>query len=182
MPSRFMISMFFSAIAHITGWPPNVTPCEYIEVASRNGSITSSRAITAPIGAVGRREPLRARDDVRPDVVALGAEPVAEPAEAGDHLVGGEEDVVLVADRANALPVAGGRREAAAGVLYGLHVDEADGLRAEREDRLLEVVEQEPRELRLRLLGRPVVAVRVVDVPYLGHERLERGARAPGSR
>ena len=27
-----MISMFFSAIAHITGWPPNVIPCEYIEV------------------------------------------------------------------------------------------------------------------------------------------------------
>ena len=50
MPSRFMISMFLSAIAHITGCPPNVTPCEYIDVASRNGSITASRASTAPIG------------------------------------------------------------------------------------------------------------------------------------
>ena len=44
-----MISMFLSAIAHMTGWPPNVIPCEYIVVASRNGSITSSRATTAPI-------------------------------------------------------------------------------------------------------------------------------------
>ena len=46
-----MISMFLSAIADITGWPPNVIPCEYIEAPSRNGSITVSVAITAPIAA-----------------------------------------------------------------------------------------------------------------------------------
>ena len=49
--SRFMISMFFSAIAHITGWPPKVMPCENIEVSERNGSITPSVATTAPIAA-----------------------------------------------------------------------------------------------------------------------------------
>jgi hypothetical protein len=46
-----MISMFFSAIAAITGCPPKVIPCEYMEVDSRNGSITRSVAITAPIAA-----------------------------------------------------------------------------------------------------------------------------------
>ena len=49
--SRFMISMFLSAIALITGCPPNVIPCVYIEDASRNGSITRSVATTAPIAA-----------------------------------------------------------------------------------------------------------------------------------
>ena len=46
-----MISMFFSAIAHVVGWPPKVIPWEYIDVDSRNGSITRSVAITAPIAA-----------------------------------------------------------------------------------------------------------------------------------
>ena len=46
-----MISMFLSAIAAITGWPPKVIPWEYIDVASRNGAATVSVAITAPIAA-----------------------------------------------------------------------------------------------------------------------------------
>jgi hypothetical protein len=52
-----MISMFLSAIAHITGCPPKVMPCEYIEVSSRNGSITRSVAITAPIAACEEESP-----------------------------------------------------------------------------------------------------------------------------
>ena len=55
--SRFMISMFFSAIAHITGWPPNVIPCEYIDASSRKGAITLSLAITAPIAAYEEERP-----------------------------------------------------------------------------------------------------------------------------
>ena len=51
IPSRFMISMFFSAIADMTGWPPNVIPCEYIEEPSRNGAATLSDTTTAPIAA-----------------------------------------------------------------------------------------------------------------------------------
>ncbi len=46
-----MISMFLSAIAAWTGWPPKVIPCVYIAVPSRNGSITRSVAIRAPIAA-----------------------------------------------------------------------------------------------------------------------------------
>ena len=92
---------------------------------------------------IGGRETLRAADQVGPDVVALGREPVADAAEAGDHLVGGEQDVVAVAELAHAAPVAGGGDEGAARVLDGLHVDEADRLGPHREDRALEVVEQE---------------------------------------
>ena len=53
-----MISMFLSAIAQATGWPPNVIPCVYVRVPSRNGSITASRAITAPIEAYADERPL----------------------------------------------------------------------------------------------------------------------------
>ena len=56
--SRFMISMFLSAIALITGWPPNVIPCEYIDVSCRNGSMTRSVATTAPIAAYEDESPL----------------------------------------------------------------------------------------------------------------------------
>ena len=103
---------------------------------------------------VGRGQALRRRDDVRPDVVALRPEPVPDPAEAGDHLVRREQDVVAVAELPHAAPVALGRGEAAAGVLHRLHVDEAHRLRPHLEDRLLELVEEEPRELLLGLLRR----------------------------
>jgi hypothetical protein len=122
-------------------------------------------------------EPLRARHDVRPDVVALGREPVPDAPEAGDHLVGREQDVVAVAEVADALPVAGRGDEGAPGVLDGLHVNQADGLRPHLLDRPLELVEQEGRELLFRLLRRAVVPVRVAHVPDLGDERLERSAQ-----
>ena len=53
-----MISMFLSAIAACTGWPPNVMPCVYIEAPSRNGSATRSVASTAPIAAYEDESPL----------------------------------------------------------------------------------------------------------------------------
>ena len=49
--------MFFIATAHAVGWPPNVIPCEYMP-ASRNGSITRSVAMTAPIGTYADDSPL----------------------------------------------------------------------------------------------------------------------------
>jgi hypothetical protein len=53
-----MISMFLSAIAACTGWPPNVIPCVYICDSSRNGSMTASVVITAPIDAYADESPL----------------------------------------------------------------------------------------------------------------------------
>ena len=136
--------------------------------------MTRSLAMTRPDRRVRRGEPLRGGDHVRPDVVALGSEPRPDPAEAGDDLVGAEQDPVAVADLANAGPVAVGRREGPAGVLHRLHDHHRDCLGPGLEDRLLEVVEQERCELLLRLLVRAVVAVRVADVERVGHERLER--------
>ena len=51
MRSRRMISMFLSATAACTGWPPKVMPCMYIASGFLNGSITRSLAISAPIAA-----------------------------------------------------------------------------------------------------------------------------------
>src|SRR3954469_23825405 len=58
MRSRFMISMFFSAIAHMTGWPPNVIPCVNMDVPDANGSNTLSVVMTAPIDAYADDRPL----------------------------------------------------------------------------------------------------------------------------
>src|SRR5919106_6448599 len=124
---------------------------------------------------VGRREPLRARDQVRADVVALGCEPSAEPAEGGDDLVRAEEDPVAVADLAHATPVALRRREGAAGVLHGLHDHHRHRLRPSLLDRLVELLEQERGELGLRLPRRPVEAVGVPHVHDVRDKRLERG-------
>src|SRR3954449_9754495 len=52
-----MISMFFSAIAHMTGCPPKVTPCVYIAVPDANGSYTLSVVMTAPIDAYADDRP-----------------------------------------------------------------------------------------------------------------------------
>ena len=125
---------------------------------------------------IRRREPLRAGDHVGLDVVVLGAEPGAEAAEAGDHLVGAEQDSVLVADLAHALPVARRRRERAAGILHRLHQDHRHRLGPRLLDRRVEVLEQERGELLLGLVLRPVVAVGVAHVDHVRHERLERRA------
>ena len=49
--------MFFSAIAAMTGCPPNVIPCENIDVAHMNGSITRSVATTPPIAPYDEDRP-----------------------------------------------------------------------------------------------------------------------------
>ena len=53
-----MISMFLSATAACTGWPPKVMPCVYMDPGFVNGSITRSVAITAPMAAYADDSPL----------------------------------------------------------------------------------------------------------------------------
>ena len=179
MPSRFMISMFLSAIAHMTGCPPNVMPWRE---HARAGRERLHHAVVGDDGAdrrVGRGQALGGQDHVRLDVVLLRAEPGAEAAEAVDDLVGDQQDAVVVADLADALEVALRRGEDAAGVLDRLHDHHRDRGRVERLQRVQEVVEQEVRELLLRLPLRAVVAVGVAAVADLGDERLERRAQRP---
>ncbi len=109
-------------------------------------------------------------------------EPVADAAEARDHLVGAEQDPVAVADLAHALEVALRRCERATRVLHRLHDHHRDRARPGGDDRLLEIVEQEGCELLLGLLGRPVVAVGVAHVQCVGNERLERDSSAQRCR
>ena len=63
-----------------------------------------------------------------------------EPAEGADDLVGDQQHVVLVADLAHPLEVAGRRREAAAGVLHRLEEDGGDRVRALEQDGPLDLV------------------------------------------
>src|SRR3954466_8949628 len=119
---------------------------------------------------VGAREALGRRDDVGLVAVLLGAEVVAEAAERADDLVGDHQDVVLVADLANALEVALGRREAAAGVLDRLHDHGGDRLGALE----LDPVRDGLGEVLGAVARRQAVHVRVRDVAAAGGERLER--------
>src|SRR6185295_7182344 len=59
-------------------------------------------------------------DHVGLDAVALRGPPLSGSAEAGDDLVRDEEDVVLLAQRADGTPVALGRRDHATGADDGL--------------------------------------------------------------
>src|SRR3712207_6981493 len=62
-------SMFASATAADTGWPPNVMPWLNIVRSPRNGSITRSETIIAPIGAY---------EDVMPLAVVRSEEHTSE--------------------------------------------------------------------------------------------------------
>ena len=112
----------------------------------RNGAASSSpeRLAHAPgddHGAerhVAGADPLRAGHQVRGEAVALAAEPAAEPSEAGDHLVGDEQDAALAADPLDRRPVAVGRRDRAARADHRL-ADERGGAVTELVERPLEV-------------------------------------------
>ena len=115
---------------------------------------------------VARGHALRHRDDVGLVLVALRSEPVAEPPERADDLVGNEQHAGLVADLAHALEVAVAGREAAARVLHRLEEYRRDRLRSFHLDRERD---------RLRGIDRRrAVRVRVRNAYGAGHERLER--------
>ena len=97
-----------------------------------------------------------------------------------------EEHVVLVADLADPLEVAGGRREAAAGVLHRLEEDRGDGVGALELDGLGDAVGGPAAEGLLvvtQVLG-SAVHVGVGHLVRAGHERLEHllGRRDAGDR
>ena len=128
------------ATAHDTGCAPKVWPCR------KRGGVVEERLgeAVADHHAAQRRvaggDALGERDHVGLVAVALAAEHVAEAAERGDDLVADEQDVVLVADLAHALPVAVGWGERAAGVLHRLHEHRGDAVGALHLDAQREVV------------------------------------------
>ena len=130
---------------------------------------------------VGAGDPLRRGDQVGQVVVALGPEPVAEAPPRADDLVGDQQDVVLVADLAHALPVALGRGEAPAGVLHRLHDHGGHRVRALELDLVRHGLGQ------VGLADHPArqaERVRIGHVNAARHQGLERLAqgRDPGRR
>ena len=133
-------------------------------------------------GGVAGGDPLGAGDHVRLVAVALRGEHVAEPAERADDLVADQQHVVLVADLAHPLEVAGRWREAAAGVLHRLEEHRSDGVGALVLDGHLDLVRGPAPEglevlRRGERLGGPV-EVGVRHPERRGHQRLELGLEA----
>src|SRR6266545_2456497 len=112
-------------------------------------------------------------DDVGLVAVAVGAEPVPEPAEGADDLVGDQQHAVAVADLADPLEVAGRWREAAAGVLHRLDVDRGDRLGALHQDAPLDVVGRVQGAVVEVAAALAAVVVGVLDPHRAGHQRLE---------
>ena len=81
---------------------------------------------------VRRGEALGHADQVGGDALARAGEELADPTEAGDHLVGHQQDAVPVGDLPQAGPVARRRRDRAAGVLHRLGDDQRDLVRSRR--------------------------------------------------
>ena len=81
-------------------------------------------------------------DEVRLDVVADRTEPLPDATEPGDDLVGGQQDAVLVGQRAKPGPVPGRRSEATTGVLHRLGDDQRHLVGAGIDDRLLHLLKQ----------------------------------------
>jgi hypothetical protein len=79
-------------------------------------------------------------EKVRRHAIALGGKGVAEAAEAGDHLVEDQQNAVLVADRAQPIEIAFGRRQHAGRAGHRLDDDRGDGRSAVQRDDAFEFV------------------------------------------
>ena len=89
-------------------------------------------------GAVG--DALGRGDDVRRDAEIIGAERRAEAAEGGDDLIEDEQDVVLGADRGEALEIALWRDQHAGGARHRLDDHRGDGRGVVQRDEALQIV------------------------------------------
>ena len=102
---------------------------------------------------IARRRRLGEGDEVGPNAIILRREPRAEATEAGDHLVGEEQDAVFVDDALHLRPVARRRNLDAAGALHRLAGEGGDVLRPDRQDLLPRA--RAPREGRTPRASRP---------------------------
>ena len=119
---------------------------------------------------VAGADPLRAGHQVGREPVALAAEPASEAPEAGDHLVGDQQDAALAADRLHGRPVPVGWRDRAAGADHRL----AD----ERGSAVAELVERAGELFRIVVCDLDHVAdERPEPVAHRGNPRQRRSVR-----
>ena len=127
-------------------------------------------------------QPLRDGHQVRIDLFGFAGEQRARAAEAGDHLVGDEQDAEAPARVAHRLQPAGRRHDHAAGALHGLAEKRGDVVRAEfsdlrfergdrRGDQRLRIVAE---RVAVRVRRRNMVLVRTRQVE-MAMERRQRG-------
>ena len=109
-------------------------------------------------------------------IEGLRPEHVAGAAEAADHLVDDEQDVVLLQDRLHAIEVGRRRHDHAAGAHHRLGEERGDRIGTLAQDQLLEV-RGEPRGERLLALARlrAAVIVRAVGVQDARDRQVEIG-------
>ena len=129
------------AAAQPTAWFSKVCSVDEVDVAVRE------RRRDAPVHSDHRDRPvaggkaLRAHPHIGVDRPVVAAEHASCPAEPGDHLVRDQDDVVLVADLADALEVPGrGRMPRRGGTAHGLHDERRDALRPDGLDELAQVL------------------------------------------
>ena len=106
----------------------------------------------------------------------LRPEHVAGAAEAADHLVDDEQDVVFLQDRLHAVEVSRGRHDHAAGAHHRLGEERGDRIGSFAQDQLLEI-RGEPRGERLLALTRlrAAIVVRAVGVQDARDRQVEIG-------
>jgi len=123
---------------------------------------------------VGRGQHLGHGDHVGLEVEHLRAERLAEPPEAGDHLVGDQQDVVLLQDGLDPGEVAGRRHHHAAGALHRLRDEGGHRLRPLALDGVFQFLRQPVDELRLGFSGQAeLIEVRAAHAHYVRHGQVE---------
>ena len=108
---------------------------------------------------IGRRQRLGDGHAVGFEAVGGGAEPVAGAAEAGDDLVGDQQDAVLLQHRDDGVEITLGREDHAAGAHHRLGDHRRDGVGAFLLDQGVEVGTHADGELLLGLAGLRIAIV-----------------------
>ena len=123
---------------------------------------------------IGRGQHLGHRHHVGLQVEHVGAEGLAQAAEAGDHLVGDQQDVVLLQHRLDAREVTRRWDDHAARTLHRLGDEGGDGVGAFGGDQVFQLLDQPVDELRLGLAGQAhAVEVRCAHPQDAGQRQVE---------
>ena len=113
-------------------------------------------------------------DDVRLQAESLRAPPIAGPAEAANHFVGHQQDIVFLEDRGDLGPIGLGRNDDAAGTLHRFGKQCRDRIRAFRQDQLFKILRAARGKCLFALAGfAEAVVMRAVGAQDAGDRQIE---------